>query len=405
MGVFFIFLISIAEIYEVGYFNMYYLTCPLISLFWGVMGVAVYFNDRKKCGRYSLRRQSVIYGLRIMIIPWVVFFFHNVIIFILGNGEREFLKSSFVQITFVPIFIIGACGMYYLMGKNTIRYIVYAIYLNYIFVIYAGIRKYGLIGSFKGIMTVFQGNSVYNPLELNGDVVFTLGLFLIFYYESYRIKDKANVGHISLLIIFVVLGGKKVEYLGLVIISIILLCIKKIKDKKLLRKIINSTAICSVLILLCYVSFIVSGALETWTIAHGINTMNRVKWYALVSKYAVLSPVFMGKGYSFCNLKLEELGYNVALHSDILKIYIEMGFTVFVFWVIYNLGYAPVKILRKYGMRTARFFWISTLYLFMNYVTDNSTNYFTVQTVYVLLTIYLIEKAREPTDCCNDTNK
>ena len=395
LGFIFIVFISIAEIYEVGYFNMYYLTCPLISLFWGAFGFVAYMT---KIDRSSIRTSAVIDGMKLLLFPWIIFLVQNVIIFVSGNGNRAFLKSSFVQITFAPLFIIGACGMYYLMGKNSIRYIIYSIYINYIFIIYAGFRKYGFIGFFRGIVTVFQGNSVYNPFEQNGDVLFTLGILLIFYYESLRVKDKSDVGNIIMLITFVIFGGKKIEYLSLILIGILLFVIKKVNNKKDLKRIIYIVAGISVILLLIYVSFVVSGALGIWTNSHGINTMNRIKWYSLVSGYAEMSPVFLGKGYSFCNLTLETLGYNVALHSDILKIYIEMGFLVFIFWVLYNLAYVPYKILKKFGVRASRFFWITTLYLFMNYVTDNSTIYFTVQTVYTLLTIYLIEKAKGTED-------
>lgn len=60
-------------------------------------------KDKKKSELFEIEKKVASY----LLFPWIVMIIYNIILYSTGNGAEQFIKSSFVQIMFVPI-IIGA---------------------------------------------------------------------------------------------------------------------------------------------------------------------------------------------------------------------------------------------------------------------------------------------------------
>lgn len=384
-GVLYIILLSIAELRQSNLISMYYLTTAIVSGIFVLFGAVLYLKSAN-----ITRKKNIFSTAKSFIVPWIVFFFYNIFIFISGNGERAFLKSSFVQILIPPIILLGAFAYYYVLKGNALRYFVYSIVIHYIFLLGIQLIQKGPVSFIQGTLTVFSGNSTGNPFETNSDLVLSLGLLLIYYSDKFvKIRDKNNK-HAILTAVLILLGGKKISFIALVLICVFFILSNRISDRKKI-KIERIVSVVFIVGCLLYIFLVDSGLLSSLVASRGIDTMGRMRMYNYIGRYISFSPTFLGKGYSFANLMLEKdmvhtyNGKIYGLHSDILKIYVEMGFILFVLWLIYFLLILPDKIDKKYGPKVSNLFWFMTIYLFVTYLTDNTINYFITQSLYIIL--------------------
>jgi len=66
----------------------------------------------------------------------------------------------------------------------------------------------------------------------------------------------------------------------------------------------------------------------------------------------------------------------VALHNNILTIYIELGFLGFWAWMIYTWVFQVNWMINHWGEKTGMLFFLCEMYIFITYTTDNTLYYF-----------------------------
>jgi hypothetical protein len=386
LGLVYMISMVLAELHQAGLFGSYYLTAILIGLFWFFAGLIVFLL--RPCCRQTANTFGIV--MLLLLLPWAVFFLHNVLIYAFGIAYQPFLKSSFVQILFTPCILLGAFGSFYLFKKNTLRYFLYSVLFTYVITLVHLFISKGAAAFFAGIATLFTGNSVGNPFEANSDLVLALGLLVIFYLDSFIWKRVCKKRYVFLLVLLVLLGGKRIEMMALVIIFALRLCASFWTEKKKYQiQLFLSIAITAGLFLFVYL--VVNGSLSNFAYSHGINAMGRLQMWDYVAQYVRFSPFYLGNGYSFSNLLLERdqvwtyKNIVYVLHSDVLKVFFDLGFPMFTFWTVYNLFVLPYQFRRRFGYPVSNLVWYLTAYLFVLYLTDNAINYFIIQTVFVLL--------------------
>lgn len=385
----------VALTYQSGIFGGYYLTPFLISLFWLVVGILSYVKSRSESDVRSFLKLS-----KLFLLPWVIFIVYNFFIFTYGIAYQPFMKSSYIQILFAPIIILGAIGSYITFRKDTLRYFIYAIVLSYIITLFALLFKMGPDNFFAGISSVFVGNSVANPFEQNSDLVLALGLLLFYYFDPFIRKRSNEFIHPIMIILLVFLGGKRIELLAVAVLIItnLLLHILPENRRNKLQFIVSALL---QLVMFTFVFITISGFLSQYVYSHGINTMGRIKMWDYVAQYTQFSPSYLGRGYSFSNLLLEEnkvltyQGTTYVLHSDVLKIFFDLGFAMFAFWSTYFLYILPKKIRKLFGFEVSNLVWTMIIYLFILYFTDNAINYFVNQTLFVILVFQTVTLNKE----------
>lgn len=392
LGLLYVTTVTLALFHQSGLFSFYYLTSILISLFWLIMGILNYviIKTKKKSELFEIEKKVASY----LLFPWIVMIIYNIILYSTGNGAEQFIKSSFVQIMFVPIIIGGAVGSYSIFGSRVIEYLKYAMLIYYTLAIPIMLYNLGATNFMFGILSPFIGSLATNPFEQNSDLVLSLGILVIYYFDfSKGMKKKKWLLPLGLLI----LGGKRI-----ILLSLFVLCGIKIFNSILsIRNRVRLQYFLSFVLLVAmfvFVYVVKSSILSNYVYSHGINTMGRVKMWDYVAQYVEFSPSYWGRGYAFSNLLLEldrvlTFGNKVyVLHSDILKIYYDLGFLIFTYWGIYNLFILPRKIGKNYNLKSENTVWLLTIYLFLLYFTDNALTYFTVQTVYTYTVIDTIRK-------------
>lgn len=402
LGILFILTMTLAICYQAGIINGSYLLPPFISIVWLCIGSYAYIVSD------SERNKDILKVIKLFLIPWMAFIVYNCIIFSSQVAHQPFVKSSFVQIMFSPIIILGSFGSYIVFKKDTLRYFLYAIFISYILTLVTLFFKMGSVQFFSGISNVLKGESVSNPFEQNSDLVLALGLLLFYYLDSFIRKRSGEIVHPIIIIILIFLGGKRIEVLAIVfLIGINILLHILPEDRRGYLHFVISLGMQLTMYTFVYVT--ISGLLSQYIYSHDINTMGRIKMWDYVAQFVRFSPDYFGKGYSFSNLLLEQKqvltyqGTTYVLHSDVLKVFYDLGFAMFTFWGVYNLFILPSKLRKLFGFELSNLVWTMTVYLFILYFTDNAINYFINQTLFVILTMQTLTLKNEYYAKCTAT--
>ena len=128
--------------------------------------------------------------------------------------------------------------------------------------------------------------------------------------------------------------------------------------------------------------FIHNSKLEILASQYNINFMGRLLTYNYVTEqYSNFSLFFPGIGFGHIDeilVDLVEQNFRInyvpviSLHSDILRMYIGVGFIVFGLWIIYQCYIRTNMINKHFGLKSAQIYMCLTLYIFILYLTDNT---------------------------------
>jgi hypothetical protein len=147
-----------------------------------------------------------------------------------------------------------------------------------------------------------------------------------------------------------------------------------------------------------YVMLISSGLLVPFAKRFGIDFSGRMGFYRYMRKFYDWSISFMGNGMGFTEKYMQstsrKIGGYSAVHNDILKNYIDLGFVGSLLWVFWFIVVIPRMLLQKFGEKARYVYCIGTIYAYIVYTTDNASEYYIFQFTLFSLIIYgcLLEK-------------
>ena len=127
-----------------------------------------------------------------------------------------------------------------------------------------------------------------------------------------------------------------------------------------------------------------TGVFDAVTETLGINTMGRNEVYDYIEKYYDISLGFIGYGFEYTTVILQQVMLDnpeakigvVALHNNILTVYIELGFIGFWAWLLYTWVFQLRWMLTHWGEKVAMLFFLSEMYIFITYMTDTTLYYY-----------------------------
>ena len=91
---------------------------------------------------------------------------------------------------------------------------------------------------------------------------------------------------------------------------------------------------------------------------------------------------------------LEKTG-NRRLHSDVLRMYIELGMPVFLLWCGVTFIFTYSHMAKRYSLRVAAIYMSVTLLMFVTFLTDNTLEKYCPEIAWHLLPLILAEEERE----------
>lgn len=313
------------------------------------------------------------------------------------NFDGDYATRIISNILCMILIICGVFAAYGLFGKDSIRYsftgLCLATCINVITVIYlTNIKVFFtvLTDIFSFVFNEYSDGSIYADvgygLEVH-DATFAYGFFFLYFllFSDDSKNDKRRGIIFSLVGLY--LGFKRVEVFALlVVIFIYFIVIKKIRlNYKIFNIIFTSCVLVASVIYLYLMKYYVN--------IFAFLDSSRINLYTLLGNKYEISLLYFGEGYGYLNRNLVDTkGLLPVSHSDLVRMYIELGAIGFFFWVSYFTYYLPGYFWKKYNAKISKLMLCFTIYIFITYLIDNTLTLFATQFCYMLIPIALSSK-------------
>jgi hypothetical protein len=223
---------------------------------------------------------------------------------------------------------------------------------------------------FYGTIFSYIFESVFNNISFIHESVLS---FVFGFLCLYSFSKKKNF-YFLFSLLFIVFSNKRITLLSVIITFIIVFCFNNnIKYKKITK--VDFIFIILFVLIITYIIGIYSGLLEKLMNAAGINAQGRFGFYNNLDNYFFNSP-FIGNGFGFVEQQQNIIfkgGTIWLLHSDILKLNIEIGITGLISW--YLLFWVFIKQYKNSKFTTSLLIYI--IYSTILFLTDNTLIYIT----------------------------
>ncbi len=350
-----------------------------ISLLIVAVGAVILFVsgdiDRvKTAGRFAGVYAFVLVG----IIVWSIFLWIinlETVDFIL-RGATKFMYQ------FLVLLIMFAGG--YLFGERAIYTTFYGLALANTAMLLINMGTYGPVESVNSVITMVTGGEqagFARAMEIH-DITFAFGFFVI-YFLFFAQHNKERIFDILIALFYFVLGWKRIAMFSLPAAVLMALMLGRMKSKHRIP-LMKTIAWGFVIFSFVYVTATRMGWFELITNHFGIDTMGRNEVYSYIEKYYKISIGFIGYGFEYTTVILQQVAQAnpdahigvVALHNNILTVYIELGFIGFWAWLLYTWIFQLNWMLTHWGEKVAMLFFLCELYIFITYMTDNTLYYY-----------------------------
>ncbi len=363
-----------------------------------LMWIFYYFTiGKKRDDNYFKRRMIGKHQFYWAIIPYIVIDVYSVILWIC-RGQLSANFSVFTRMISSTIYLIMACLIalfaFRIFGKRAINIAFCSAIVSYIMGSVIGILiKCGPITTVKYLCILDANGTRAGYIMEVHDITFAFGLYAIYYLLFENKNEKSHMLKIVLSFLMVYWGLKRIEIAAILICLLIyFLCTKNDRYFAYKSKVIAMITLFASYI---FIFLIHSNKIVELASKYGINFSGRLGTWKYMIKYSSFSPTFMGLGYQYVDKTIEGLraqGVKTGnaliisgLHSDTLKLYMELGFLVFTIWIIYMLFIRTSLIRRKIGVNYANVYLILSCYMFILYLTDNVYAYYSPLMTFLLI--------------------
>lgn len=368
----------------------------IVAGIWALYYIAIEISSQRDKIQKSERLKRIHEQYSLMIGPFLMMGLYSALLWLFREDVTLFNYTRLISTVLYLAIAWGYanCG-YYLFGSATINMLFYSGVASY----FGGsiiplIINYNVQGIWNYLVSTITGvdTSASYMMEVH-DLTFAMGVFFLYYLFFERRNEKAHNKKILLALLLIILGLKRIEVLALVIAIVAYITVlrkgKTIKARSLFFFFVFA------FVSLGYVYMIRSGLLETLASKFGINFMGRLSYYSYACAFCVFSPLYFGQGYTYFTKywsKLYESGFRIdgygiaaSIHSDILVMFIEIGFVGMLAWIFYCFKFKTDRLSRRNGVAVGEYYLLATIYMFILYLTDNTSTYFLTQMVYYLI--------------------
>lgn len=379
-----LFIVSLVIIFSqyIGVFSLNFYTQYVVAAVWVLYDWMIAISNKRSRKNKS---DDINFFEGIFLRPWQVIFVFSILMYALGRGKNVPLKTYLINNVCMLINFLFAFAALRRLKKRTLQDSIVSLLIVFVIVLIKAVVQRGPLVVFSiaiEILTTLNSTG-RNPFEI-ADCTFAAGLVLLMYIFYGRRKTKKETRYLFICSAFILLGFKRIQFLSLAIVvavGIILLMVRSEVFKNIWMNIISAITIA---VGSLYVYVLESDEfIAAWS---GLD-LGRRRLYMFMNDYYDFTIGYVGRGYGFSN-KFASLNTNfriIALHSDILRMFVELGCIGFYIWLIYYLIVARKKITKRYGIYRGQQYFFMTVYLMVLYFTDNTISYFASQYFYCIL--------------------
>ena len=337
------------------------------------------FKNAKILFHFFVMYVSIIAGIILWSVMLWILDFQTV-----GYIMKGMSKMSF---QFLNILIVISAG--YMFQEKAAKYTFFGLALGNIVIIILGALTTGVGGAISDILKnitsfgasdVVENSKLIRAIEIH-DITFVMGVYVI-YFLFFCYGEKRRLLYAGIALFLFMAGLKRIAFLSM-ILAILFAAFASWLNPKSQARLVTFVSFAVVAFCYYYLSIIHSGTFTAFLEEHQIELMGREKIYDFISKFYTISPSYRGKGYEFCVQLLRSMKdtkdqvVNItAVHNDILKMYVELGFWGFFLWIMGYYVYQTHWFLTRCGVKVAVCFMTINLYMLVSYMTDNNMFYY-----------------------------
>lgn len=313
-----------------------------------------------------------------------------------GNYTEEYMMRSASNILVFLLTILAVYGCVNLFREKTIKLCLYGLVLSTIINIVYTTYLYGFLSVLYVLLNVMRASFIpYENGSILGvtsyslevaDATFAYGFFFL-YYLLFEKKSKERSNGIFLSVIGMYIGLKRVEIISILIAIIVykVLIEKKGISRKKVQRIF--------LIVLLLSSFLYLYLMKYHVSIFSFLDQSRINMYGRLRTLFELNPLYIGKGYGYVNKWLEVVSpiyYIMSVsHSDLARMYIELGMIGFICWIYYYNISLPNYFYRYRNTCIGDIVLCFVIVLMTTYLIDNTTTLFATQFCFMLIPVAL----------------
>ncbi|MCR4622153.1 MAG: O-antigen ligase family protein [Clostridiales bacterium] len=361
-----------------------YVPFVCVSAYLWIWGRGAYRKNR------SAARAWLIEYLAYIILMFVM----TSLIYFVQGADRALIMRGYEKLAFQAFTVFITISAFYIFGQKAVDHTFWGFVLFYVINIIFALFRYGItpaLHSIRDFIVSFgQANGFMKALELH-DAVFAFGVFIIYYYLE---GVKKHPVKFALAVLFFLLGFKRIGALAILVALPLGSLLKRyIRDLKKAGLILGVTI---VLAGFAYIAFVKLGGFSALTRLLGINSMGRDAIYDFVEDCYTLSPSFLGRGFEYITQLFKNsthpslnLANIAAVHNSYLTVFIEFGFFGYFlwtgYWLVWHHGWTA-----RFGKKVMLAQLLVSVYLFVTYLTDNTSFYFSTGLVARLMPMMFI---------------
>lgn len=319
----------------------------------------------------------------VLILPYLVLLFFSMILWVYHVSPVSVITRGGFSVVYQCIGLCVAVS-YVVVFRTKAPFVQLAsmVAAELILIFVECIRSLGMGGFLKAyadlILSIGEVKADgFTAIEMN-ELCFAFGIYLLFFLLAKQ-KIRYRFWLILLTAFLTSVGLKRIVIAG-VFCSFIMSFFCGLFSEKIAKKILNILKYVLIIAGIAYIVFVKTGLYNDVAQWLGIDTKGRVELNNFIDQYYTISPVFFGYGLGYIVRLLQTGAFRAAtdieaLHNDILRLYIEIGFWGFLAWIFTFWGYR-ISYFSRRSIQTCLVAFSAFLYCFITYLTDNTSFYF-----------------------------
>lgn len=354
----------------------------------------LFFLGMSICANHGLirYRNKDLLAFKIVLFPCIYQF--AISFFYYATNHRISFSGLMEANTQAILVCFMAIVAYNSFGRKALRGVLIAAILNYFVYVITCIIQYGPLALFQA----GTDTKASRLLEVH-EVTFVFGILIVYLLISnFFVKKTIKKRWITLLVIFCLLGFKRILLVAMLLGLIIYFYLQKRK---------KSTSILVMAVLAIVVSLVWVFLCSSWdlltglSIKFGIDLAGRNWIYSNFYPYYEFSLSYVGAGVGYVQEMIYSMttmvlgGHSIGLHNEYMRLFIELGYVPYIiyFAIVWPIS---IKILQhKIGYKTALEYFVLWIVTAICIATDNLLTYPNFMMSFWLILIIVISETQE----------
>ncbi|MFR3186378.1 MAG: O-antigen ligase family protein [Ruminococcus sp.] len=354
----------------------------------------LFFLGMSICANHGLirYRNKDLLAFKIVLFPCIYQF--TISFFYYATNHKISFSGLMEANTQAILVCLMAIVAYNSFGRKALRGVLIAAILNYFVYVITCIIQYGPLALFQA----GTDTKASRLLEVH-EVTFVFGILIVYLLISnFFVKKTIKKRWITLLVIFCLLGFKRILLVAMLLGLIIYFCLQKRK---------KSTSILVMAVLAIVVSLVWVFLCSSWdlltglSIKFGIDLAGRNWIYSNFYPYYEFSLSYVGAGVGYVQEMIYSMttmvlgGHSIGLHNEYMRLFIELGYVPYIiyFAIVWPIS---IKILQhKIGYKTALEYFVLWIVTAICIATDNLLTYPNFMMSFWLILIIVISETQE----------